>query len=380
MTAKGTTSMDRFLVSQSLASDWRSAADACIAGLGALPSSANLGFVYASDHFGQSMPLLLTHLRESTGVEHWVGTVGTGVCATGIEYHEEPALALMVGAFPQDSFRVFGPLRHEAEPHDAAHLGWSRRVSARFGVVHGDPRNPRISGLLEALAGSLDGGFLVGGLTSSRSAYAQVADEVSEGGLSGVLFAQQVDVATALTQSCAPYGESYEITDCDRNVIATLDGRPALEVFYEAIGDILARDLDRAARYIGAALPVPGSDTGDYLVRNIVGVDPENHLLAIGEMLEQGGRIRFCRRDPANAERDMRRMLGRLRDRLPRPPRGGVYFSCLGRGRHMFGEDSLEMRVIREELGDVPVVGFFCNGEISHDRLYGYTGVLALFL
>ena len=34
----------------------------------------------------------------------------------------------------------------------------------------------------------------------------------------------------------------------------------------------------------------------------------------------------------------------------------------------------------RDELGDFPLVGFFANGEISNNRLYGYTGVLTLFL
>ena len=62
------------------------------------------------------------------------------------------------------------------------------------------------------------------------------------------------------------------------------------------------------------------------------------------------------------------------------PPRGGVYYSCLGRGENLFGGDSRELRAIRNELGNFPLVGFFANGEISHNRLYGYTGVLTLFL
>lgn len=372
--------MTRFPVAHSLATDWRTAADQCLAQLGAAATGASLGFVYASDAFAESMPLLVAHLREVSGVRHWTGSIGVGVCAPGVEYYEKPALAVMLGDFPEDSFRVFAPLHRDLDAFDALHRDWCAARGARFAVVHADPRNPRVPDIVHGLARALDGGFLVGGLSSSRGGYAQVADQVSEGGVSGVLFGEGVSVATALTQSCAPFGASHQITVCDRNVIATLDGRPALEVFYEEIGEILARDLNRAARYIAAALPVVGSDTGDYLVRNIIGADPERGLLAIGEHLETGGRIRFCRRDPANAERDMRRMLGELRARLPGPPRGGLYFSCLGRGRHMFGSDSVEMLAIREELDDLPVVGFFCNGEISHDRLYGYTGVLALFV
>ena len=88
----------------------------------------------------------------------------------------------------------------------------------------------------------------------------------------------------------------------------------------------------------------------------------------------------FCRRDRQAAEADLKRMLGQIKRRLNGPPRGGLYFSCIARGVNLFGPDSAELRLIREELGDLPLAGFYANGEISNNRLYGYTGVLALFL
>ena len=126
-------------------------------------------------------------------------------------------------------------------------------------------------------------------------------------------------------------------------------------------------------------LPVPGSDTGDYLVRNLMGVDPRNKLLAIGAPVEVGMPLMFCRRNADAARTDMLRMLGTLRPHLHAAPRAGLYFSCLGRGRHLFGDAGVELRTIRETLGEFPLAGFFANGEISHDRLYAYTGVLVLF-
>jgi small ligand-binding sensory domain FIST len=196
-----------------------------------------------------------------------------------------------------------------------------------------------------------------------------------------------IAVATRLTQGCTPLrnaaGETpllHRVTACEGNVIATLDNRPALDVFCRDIGETLARDLNRAARYILVGLPVPGSDTGDYLARNVVGIDAKNKLMAIGAPVEQGMPIMFCRRDANAAREDLRRMLKNLRAELRGAPRAGLYYSCLGRGAQMFGEKSAEPQLIREELGDFPMVGFFCNGEISHDRLYGYTGVLTLFV
>jgi small ligand-binding sensory domain FIST len=88
----------------------------------------------------------------------------------------------------------------------------------------------------------------------------------------------------------------------------------------------------------------------------------------------------FCRRDRQTAREDMTRMLKSIKQGLYGQPRGGLYFSCLGRGPGLFGEEHGELAMVREALGDFPLVGFFCNGEISHNRLYGYTGVLTLFV
>jgi small ligand-binding sensory domain FIST len=89
----------------------------------------------------------------------------------------------------------------------------------------------------------------------------------------------------------------------------------------------------------------------------------------------------FTRRDRDSAELDLKRMLDGLGRRAAgRPIKGGIYCSCVARGPNLFGDDSQELKCIRDSLGDFPLVGFFGNGEICNDRLYGYTGVLALFL
>jgi small ligand-binding sensory domain FIST len=193
------------------------------------------------------------------------------------------------------------------------------------------------------------------------------------------VLAASVGVSTRLTQGCAPLPGRYRVTGCDANVIRTLDGRPALQVMKEAIGEVLARDLHRAAHFIHVGLPVAGSDRGDYLVRNLVGIDSKNGLIAIGDMVEPGTELLFCKRDAESARRDLRRILGELREEAPARVRGALYFSCVGRGEHMFGSRGAELGLVKEALGELALVGFFCNGEISHDRLYGYTGVLTLF-
>lgn len=362
---------DAFRYAHAMSADWTEAARVCMAKLGAIPAAANLGFLYVSDAHAGELDAILAFFRSATGVPHWTGSVGIGVCATGIEYMDAPAIAVMLGEFEPGRFQMLPPVtRPEDLPDEAGYLAF----------VHGDPGHPQIQTLIEGLARRTASGFVVGGLSSARGDALQICDGVVSGGLSGVLFDGSVNVATRLSQGIAPLGARHIITEATKNIIGSLDHRPALAVMKSEIGEVLARDLRRAAGYIFVGLPVRGSDTGDYMVRNILGVDPQHELVAIGEYVEPGDELLFCKRDTASAEADLVRMLNALKtQRGDAPIRGGVYVSCLGRSAQLFGVPHRELGLIREVLGEFPLVGFFANGEISHDRLYGYTGVLTLF-
>jgi len=132
--------------------------------------------------------------------------------------------------------------------------------------------------------------------------------------------------------------------------------------------------------YIFAGLVNKSSDLSDYAVRQIIGIGEDEKLVAIGDYLQHNDEIIFCRRDGDSAMQDMERMLLELKLRVGPTIRGGVYVSCLGRGREQFGDHSEEVRFIHSVLGDFPLVGFFANGEIHKNTLYGYTGVLTLFV
>ncbi|MGB5735715.1 MAG: FIST N-terminal domain-containing protein [Thiohalocapsa sp.] len=369
--------MQPFPYAHAASDDWHDALSQVIDRLGT--PSGNLGFLYVTDAVNAHLDDILDRLRDATGVEHWVGAVGIGICATGVETYERPAIAVMVADLPPDSFQVFPSIVKDLDGYDAAQRAWLGSAQPFLGLVHGDPVNPLTESLVKQLAARTATGFLVGGLASSQDNARVIADGVTEGGLAGVMFTEAVGVQTSLSQGCSPIGPHRAITEAQRNVLVALDGRPALDVFKQDIGEILARDLSRVGGYIFAGLPIAGSDTGDYLVRNLIGVDTEQKLLAIGDLVEQGQELMFCRRDAGTARDDLSRMLASLKARLSGPPRGGIYVSCLGRGNNLFGDDSEELKQIRDELGDFPLVGFYANGEISQDRLYGYTGVLTLF-
>jgi len=368
-----------FLLGHARSPDREAAVAQCLEQMGEIPAQASLGFLYVTDAYADQLQLILEQLRHSTGVAHWIGTVGIAICGGDREYAQTSAIAVMIGCFPEHSFRILPFYNRSADQLPASWDGWLHQSDSHVAVVHGDPGNDNLPVLLSRLHQALPGGYLVGGLSSSHGSHPQIADQLVDGGLSGVVFNNQVAVATALTQGCSLIGERHTISDCDNNILSGIDNRPALDVFNEDIGEILARDLERAAGYIFVALPIKGSDTGDYLVRNLIGVDTRGKRLAIGDIIHPGKRIQFCRRDGKTAREDMQRMLDELQDRLPGKPKGGLYYSCLGRGQALFGTEHDELAMIRDTLGDFPLLGFFANGEISNDQLYGYTGVLTVF-
>lgn len=359
--------------------DWETLTRRCLDDLRDVPAGANLGFLYMTDPLDEDCQQILEALRRGTGIEDWVGTIGFGVCVSGQEFFDTPAMTVLVAAIPEDSYRILPTISKPGEDLPADILDWVGRRQPLLGIVHGDPRNAYLSGIIDSIADDTDC-FLVGGLTASRGRMHQVAGRLTEGGVSGVLFADDVVVSSGLTQGCSPIGGIHEVTKAEENVVLELDGRPALEVFKDDIGEILARNLNRVAGYIHAALPISGSDTGDYLVRNIMGIDPKNGWIAIGERLGKGDKVMFVRRDGGSAMTDLQRMVSDVSDRAGDAPKAGLYFSCVARGPNMFGGDSEELSVIKDKIGDIPMIGFFANGEISSNRLYGYSGVLTLIL
>jgi small ligand-binding sensory domain FIST len=278
--------------------------------------------------------------------------------------------------------------------------------------VHADPAGHDAAELIAELADQTSAGYLFGGLASGRGRTLHIADGVYTGGLSGVAFDAQVPLISRVTQGCQPIGAARRITEADRNLIVSLDDEPALAV--------LLRDLKVDAHDPREALPrlrstlVGLSDSGqapahgrsfgtETRVRHLVGIDPGRHAVAIGDVVEPGMQLAFCNRNTEAARRDLVRICAEIREELepetqsletalalhgsdtgsaPHPARqiaGAVYVSCAGRGGPHFGAPSAELAIVRHTLGDVPLVGFFANGEIAHRHLYGYTGVLTVF-
>lgn len=426
MNGVGTPVMRLFPYAHATHPQWPMAAALVLAQLRAqmaLPDYASqptLALLYITDHYAPHAQDILEHLSgELPLVTDWSGTVGVGIASNNVEYFDEPALAVMLMDIPGDQYRVFSGI---------APLGLG--FEAHTALVHADGGTVDLGDLVEEMAGRTTTGYLFGGISSSRGRSVQfavaadgnlsghgTASGVFSGGLSGVAFTREVALVSRVTQGCSPVSKTRTITEADRNVVISLDGKPALDVLLQDLGVTLdqpeaALPTVRAtlvALAASAADDAPGMvrSTGNFgsevMVRHIIGLDPGRRGFAVAEQITVGAQLAFCRRNREAARADLMRIGAEIREELepqelsfavatalhadeamsaPHPAQriaGAVYVSCSGRGGPHFGAPSAEMQIVRRALGDVPLVGFFAGGEIAADQLYGYTGVLTVF-
>lgn len=389
-----------------LGSDWRAACDQALvqlraqdvqpSGTASAPGTlSGLGVVYASEHFANSFDQVADHLRAATGIPYWVGGIGHGVLSTSRESMSEPAIVLMIADLRADQFRIFSGERPVGRLlAERAAAGWQ----AGAALVHADPGMDDLPALLGELSQLLQAQPVFGAVIGGESELpGQLAESSARGGLSGVVFEQSVSVVSRLTQGCSPLSGEHRISKCAGRYLLALDDEPALDVMLRDLGvaepirqsrdgDALLRALPgdrlRNGLLIGLAREKQKTGFGDYQVRNLIGIDPENRLLAIAADLQEGSRAVFCTRDRESARRDLIRLCTELREEIESEGllvRGALYYSCVARGRHLFGEDGAEIAIIRHNLGSIPLIGLFANGELANHGLYGYTGVLTLF-
>ena len=384
--------------------DWRTAAESLMARLagGQHPPAEGLGLLYVTERLAERLGDVATLLRERFPGVQWIGASAHGVCSTGVEYSGEAALAAMICELPAGGWRVFSG-DEDIEPdggiREAATAGDTR--AAFTALVHAEPTATELVESIAALAARLHTGFLFGGLVGgSRPDSDQLAGRLVRGGLSGAVFGEQVRLLSRVTQGCAPLAREHVISQCSSHYIQGLDGEPALDVLLADLGVAAevreSRDGDEILRALPAerlsnglmvGLAPASGDRGigfaDYTVRNVLGIDPQNRLLAIAATPRAGDRAVFCTRDGRAARADLVRICTELREELEGESLrvlGAHYVSCVARGEQLFGAPGAELGIIAHNLGEIPLVGFFANGEIARDRVYGYTGVLTLFV
>lgn len=330
------------------------------------------------------------------------GCSGGGIIGGAREVEAAPALSMTAAALPGvtitplriDSGRPFPPPSDAGAWH--ARIGVPPAARPHF-LLFPDPFTSEAEALVRGLDAAYPAGRKLGGLASGGDSPGRNAlfldQELFRTGSVGVALHGNVAVDTIVAQGCRPIGDPLAITECEDNVIYELDGRPPMQVLagiYEA-ADEREKSLMRDSLFVG--LEMREGQTvfrgGELLVRNIVGVDQESGAIAIGAYPRPHQALQFVLRDAEAARFDLEEQLGRYARGLTgepagRPaPVGALLFSCLGRGRHLFGAPDHDSRRFLEHLGRMPLGGFFCNGEIGQvggeTFLHGYTSCFGVF-
>ena len=320
------------------------------------------------DHFGQTL---------------LVGCSGGGVIGSGTEIEQRPGFAIAAAQLPGVQLNSFH-IDNDAMPDgDAPPEEWGGLVSTSWGqdadfLILADPFSVDGERLLMGLDYAFPDSAKIGGLASgARQEGGNVlylGDTVHNSGVVGVSFAGNIVVDTVVAQGCRPIGEPMQVTGCERNLLTEVDGRTPFEVLREIFEGLQERDRELAQHslFLGVVMDEfkESPQQGDFLIRNIIGVDAQKGVMAVGELLKEGQTVQFHLRDAQTSSQDLDAMLEQyMANHTPQSDSGALLFQCLGRGAYLYGQADHDTNMFKEIVGDLPLTGFFCNG----GRLLGFS-------
>jgi small ligand-binding sensory domain FIST len=363
--------------------------------------SPDLGILFVSNTFASEYPRLMPLIAEKINIKHLIGCSGGGIVGDGRELEQLPALSLLVAHLPDVQMRTFHILEEELPDLDSPPDLWQMLMSVdpkeqpSF-VILGDPFSFPITDFLRGLDFAYPSTVKVGGLASSGGlgANALFCDRGDDGyklqrqGLVGVALWGSITIDAVVAQGCRPIGKPLQVSECDRNIILSLDDKSPLEVLQDVVSELEPddRDLAQHSLFIGVVMNefklMP--EQGDFLIRNIIGVDPKTGAIAVGDRMRPGQRIQLHLRDAKASEEDLEEALIRYHGQIdPSLPSAAVMFSCLGRGERLYGKPDFDSAIFSKHMGNIPLGGFFCSGEIGPvggtTFLHGYTSAFGIF-
>lgn len=359
--------------------------------------SVTLGAVFMSPHFFDVADEVLEVLRVHARIPLLVGCSSQSLIINGEELEDQAGIVLQLFHLPGGTARA---IRFDQESVDAlaSGEGWPAvtgvaRDEVKGWLVFADPFHLDAEGWLRTWNQSYPEAPAVGGLASglaeARRTQVYLDGQVYEEGGVAVALGGGVRIECMVSQGCTPIGAPWTITKADRNLILTIANRPAYSVLRDTFNDLPEDEQARAQHnlFVGFANSEYRDEFrhGDFLVRNLLGADLDRGILAVGAIPRAGQTIQFHRRNAESASADLAGCLVGTRQRIQGGTvYGGILSVCNGRGRRLFGRPNHDAGLIQEQLGSLPVAGFFCNGELGpvggHNFLHGYTASLALLV
>jgi small ligand-binding sensory domain FIST len=357
----------------------------------------DLCLAFVSSNFLSGYESLCEKLQAALGPRVILGCSGGGIVGPGREIEHQPALSITAAILPEVTITPFRVADTSLPDLDASPRVWHSLVGvnpadAPHFIVLADPFSIRVENFIMGLDYAFPKAVKVGGLASGATQPGENALFLNgvcyRSGAVGVAFTGNIALDALVAQGCRPIGRTYRITKCDRNILMELEGKPPLEVLKDLFLTLEPRDqnLMQNAMFIGLAQDSMKTHytQGDFLVRNIVGLDAEKGIIAVGALLREGQSVQFHLRDARTSSEDLEQVLAAYQNHIRRNEvSGALLFSCLGRGEYLYGQPSHDTRVFQRKMGSIPIGGFFCDGEIGPvggtTYLHGYTSCFALF-
>lgn len=357
----------------------------------------SLGLVFIAPRFFQHAQAILEIIRVHAQVPLLAGCSSQWLISADQEIENQAGIALGLYSLPGAELRAFHFTQENLEEANGPgywHLEAGLDPSQTNGwLAFADPFSLDCDGWLrcwnEAWAPLPVLGGLASGDFTAQSTQLYLNGEVLSEGVIAIAIGGEVALASVISQGCTPIGETWTITKAEENYIFEIGNRPAYDVLIETFAK-LPTDAQQKAQgnlFIGLVVNeyLEEFHRGDFLIRNMLGVDPSNGIISVGAFPRAGQTMQFQRRDAAAANEDMLALLNHAHDRLKGATiYGGCLCSCNGRGSNLFGYPSHDAGMIQRRLGPFGMTGFFCNGEIGpigdKNFLHGYTASLALFV
>ncbi len=356
-----------------------------------------LGLVFLTPQFFPMAAEVLELLRLHARIPLLVGCSARGLVVNESELEADSGLVVQLFHLPGARAQALHITQEQLEaiesPEDWHRLSRLTPAAVRGWLVFADPFQFDGERWLDSWNRAFPGVPAVGGLAAGpmteQRTQLYLDGRVLEEGALAIGLTGAVRLETVISQGCTPIGVPWTITKSERHYIHQIGNRPAYRVLVETFESMPREEqvLTKGNLFVGFAGDEYREEfqRGDFLVRNVLGADPQNGVIAVGALPRPGQTVQFHRRDSVTATEDLIAVLDRARARLEgRTVLGGLLCICNGRGRHLFGKPDHDAGLIQEQLGPLPVSGFFCNGEIGpvggRNFLHGYTGALGLLV
>jgi len=354
----------------------------------------HLALLFLSQHHEKHFEEIARGIRERFRPETFLGCTAGGVIGKDREVENRAGLTLWLASLPGERVR---PFHLRFDPEEKEVRGWPETMPAPSDkpafLLLPDPFTTPADDILEKLNHDYAGAPVFGGMASGAMMPGQnrlfLNEEIFEEGAVGAVLTGPAEIRTVVSQGCRPVGKPLVITQGEKNVIQTLGGQPALKKLQEVFAALSPADqqLFQRGLHVGRVVNELQQSfrRGDFIVRNVMGIDSESGAIAIGDFVRKGQTVQFHVRDADSAREDLKLLLSREKQegQFREAASGALLFSCNGRGVHLFGEPNCDVGAVREILGALPVAGFFAQGEIGpiggRNFLHGFTASLAIF-